>query len=167
MYLGIDLGTSGVKVIVLDDNDILVAQASAPIKVSRPQPLWSEQNPADWWHATNQAMATLREKHSEIISSVLAIGLSGQMHGATLLDSNNNIIRPAILWNDGRSEAQCKTIESLEPNTREINGNIAMPGFTAPKLVWLKENEPENFDQIAKVLLPIIPTATPSAKIPT
>lgn len=154
MYLGIDLGTSGVKVILLDDNDKIIEQASASLTVSRPAPLWSEQDPSDWWQATNDAIATLKAKNSEALSSVVAVGLSGQMHGATLLDNNNNIIRPAILWNDGRCEQQCKTIEAREPNTRAITGNIAMPGFTAPKLVWLKENEPENFSKVAKVLLP-------------
>ena len=154
MYLGIDLGTSGVKVILLDDNDKIIEQASASLTVSRPAPLWSEQDPSDWWQATNDAIATLKVKNSEALSSVVAVGLSGQMHGATLLDNNNNIIRPAILWNDGRCEQQCKTIEAREPNTRAITGNIAMPGFTAPKLVWLKENEPENFNKVAKVLLP-------------
>ncbi|XPF94440.1 xylulokinase [Colwellia sp. RE-S-Sl-9] len=154
MYLGIDLGTSGVKVILLDDNDKIIEQASASLTVSRPAPLWSEQDPSDWWQATNDAIATLKAKNSEALSSVVAVGLSGQMHGATLLDNNNNIIRPAMLWNDGRCEQQCKTIEAREPNTRAITGNIAMPGFTAPKLVWLKENEPENFNKVAKVLLP-------------
>ena len=154
MYLGIDLGTSGVKVIILDDNDTIVEQASASLEVSRPAPLWSEQDPAAWWQATNDAVAQLKAKNSAALKAVQSIGLSGQMHGATLLDSNNQIIRPAILWNDGRSESQCNTIEQREKNTRAITGNIAMPGFTAPKLVWVKEHEPQNFDQVAKVLLP-------------
>lgn len=154
MYLGIDLGTSGVKIIILDDNDILVAQASSPLVVSRPAPLWSEQNPSDWWQATNAAMTELLQNNAASVKKVKAIGLSGQMHGATLLDNENKIIRPAILWNDGRSEAQCKEIELREPNSRSITGNIAMPGFTAPKLVWLKKYEPDNFSKIAKVLLP-------------
>ena len=154
MYLGIDLGTSCVKIIILDDDEQLIAQASSSLEVSRPQPLWSEQNPADWWQATNLAMQELLDQNPAAIQSIKAIGLSGQMHGATLLDVDNNIIRPAILWNDGRSEAQCKRIETSEPNSRAITGNIAMPGFTAPKLVWLEENEPDNFAKVAKVLLP-------------
>ncbi|MEP0174863.1 MAG: xylulokinase [Paraglaciecola sp.] len=154
MYLGIDLGTSSVKVIVLDDNDTLVAQASSPLQVSRPKPLWSEQDPHAWWQATNLAMEELKTSHSELLKTVVSIGLSGQMHGATLLDGDNQIIRPAILWNDGRCEAQCKSIEANEPTSRAITGNIAMPGFTAPKLLWVKENEPSNFEKIAKVLLP-------------
>ena len=132
----------------------LIAQASSSLEVSRPQPLWSEQNLADWWQATNLAMQELLDQNPAAIQSIKAIGLSGQMHGATLLDVDNNVIRPAILWNDGRSEAQCKRIETSEPNSRAITGNIAMPGFTAPKLVWLEENEPDNFAKVAKVLLP-------------
>lgn len=154
MYLGIDLGTSGVKVIILDDNDTLIAQASASIEVSIPQPLWSEQDPQHWWQATNDAIAELKEKNPEQLRAVKAVGLSGQMHGATLLDANNDIIRPAILWNDGRSQQQCVEIEKREPNSRKITGNIAMPGFTAPKLLWVAENEPELFARVSKVLLP-------------
>lgn len=154
MYLGIDLGTSAVKVIILNEHDQLVAQTSSPLDVNRPKPLWSEQDPEHWWQATELAIAALRQSNNTELQAVKAIGLSGQMHGATLLDANNQVIRPAILWNDGRSEAQCKTIEANEPNSRAITGNIAMPGFTAPKLVWVKEHEPGNFAKVAKVLLP-------------
>lgn len=154
MYLGIDLGTSGVKVIILDCHDTLLAQASCSLTVSRPYPLWSEQNPHDWWQATCDAVQQIKLEHPALLAAVKAVGLSGQMHGATLLDTDNKVIRPAILWNDGRSEAQCKTLEAAQPNSRKITGNIAMPGFTAPKLLWVKENEPENFSKIAKILLP-------------
>lgn len=154
MYLGIDLGTSAVKVIILNEHDQVVAQTSSPLDVNRPKPLWSEQDPEHWWQATELAIAALRQSNNTELQAVKAIGLSGQMHGATLLDAKNQVIRPAILWNDGRSEAQCKTIEANEPNSRTITGNIAMPGFTAPKLVWVKEHEPSNFAKVAKVLLP-------------
>lgn len=154
MYLGIDLGTSGVKIIILDENDTLVAQAYSPLTVSHPKTLWSEQNPIDWWHATSACMASLNIQHSDALSLVAAVGLSGQMHGATLLDEQNNVIRPAMLWNDGRSEKQCAVMESLEPSIFDITGNVVMPGFTAPKVLWLKEYEPDNFNKIAKVLLP-------------
>lgn len=154
MYLGIDLGTSGVKVVILNEDNELMAQASSSIEVSRPQPLWSEQNPDHWWSATNLAISDLKQNHRQLMPEVKAIGLSGQMHGATLLDKNNQVIRPAILWNDGRSAKQCQEIEDREPNSRQITGNIAMPGFTAPKLVWLQQHEPDNFAQVAKVLLP-------------
>ncbi|MBR9728986.1 xylulokinase [Shewanella intestini] len=154
MFLGIDLGTSGVKVIILDNQDTLLAQASSALSVSRPFPLWSEQNPQDWWQATCDAIDDIKSQHPELLAQVQGIGLSGQMHGATLLDSQNKVIRPAILWNDGRSAPQCKTLEQNEPNSRNITGNIAMPGFTAPKLLWVKEHEPDNFNRVAKVLLP-------------
>ncbi|WP_445775999.1 xylulokinase [Shewanella sp.] len=154
MYLGIDLGTSCVKVIILDGNDQLLAQASSALTVSRPHPQWSEQDPNDWWQATCLAMAELKSAAPDLLRHIKSIGLSGQMHGATLLDNNKQVIRPAILWNDGRSEQQCKTLEANEPYARNITGNIAMPGFTAPKLLWVKEHEPEHFNRIAKVLLP-------------
>ena len=151
MYLGIDLGTSGVKIILLNDNEQLVAQASSPLSVSRPTDLWSEQNPSDWWQATNLAMAQLKQSHSSELSAVKAIGLSGQMHGATLIDKHDQVIRPAILWNDGRSFKECLEIEQKVKNSRDITGNIAMPGFTAPKLSWVNKVENSLFNKINKV----------------
>src|SRR5689334_4788897 len=151
MYLGIDIGTSSVKAVLVDDKDTVVEQASAPLNVSRPQAGWSEQNPADWWSATNTAVKSLP---APLRKAVKAVGLSGQMHGATLLDAADKPLRPAILWNDGRSEKQCATLEKAEPRSREITGNIAMPGFTAPKLVWVRENEPAVFKETRCVLLP-------------
>ena len=154
MYLGIDLGTSGVKIVILDNDENITAQASASITVSRPQALWSEQEPSDWWTATNQAMAELKANYPAIVADVKSISIAGQMHGATLLDSDNKVIRPCILWNDGRSEVECKEIEKQLPECRKITGNITMSGFTAPKLVWIKKHEPELFKRVAKVLLP-------------
>jgi xylulokinase len=151
MFLGIDIGTSSVKAVLLDDKDAVVEQASAPLNVSRPHAGWSEQNPADWWGATNAAVASLPAAHRR---AVKAVGLSGQMHGATLLDGTDKPLRPAILWNDGRSEQQCLTLEKTEPRSRDITGNIAMPGFTAPKLVWVREKEPDIFKSTRCVLLP-------------
>lgn len=151
MYLGLDIGTSGVKAILLTDEGKVVAQATASLPISRPQPFWSEQNPADWWTATNSAVGRLP---AELRTKVTAIGLAGQMHGATLLDENNQPLRPAILWNDGRSEVACETLEDRVRNSREITGNIAMPGFTAPKLIWTAEFEPDVFERTKKVLLP-------------
>ncbi|WP_345827572.1 xylulokinase [Pantoea sp. BRR-3P] len=152
MVIGIDLGTSGVKVVLLDAVGKVIAVASAPLEISRPQPLWSEQDPESWWQATDKAMQTLGQQHD--LSGVKAIGLSGQMHGATLLDSDNQVLRPAILWNDGRSGEQCRELEQRVPDTRHITGNLMMPGFTAPKLLWVKQHEPQLFAQVAKVLLP-------------
>jgi len=151
MYLGIDIGTSSVKVVALDDRDVMVEQASAPLTVSRPYNGWSEQNPADWWRATQDAVSGISAR---VRRSVQAIGLSGQMHGATLLDATDRPLRPAILWNDGRSAPQCATLEKQQPASRKITGNIAMPGFTAPKLLWVREHEPAIFEATRTVLLP-------------
>ncbi len=151
MYLGIDIGTSGVKAVIVDDAQTVVDQASAPLSVSRPQPLWSEQDPASWWTATD---AAVRKLDTRARRAVRAIGLSGQMHGATCLDEDNQIIRPAILWNDGRAGDVCQQMMGDMPSLTSITGNLAMPGFTAPKLQWMRENEPENFGRVAKVLLP-------------
>ena len=151
MYLGLDIGTSAVKAVVLDGCGATVAQASAPLLVSRPHPLWSEQNPLDWWSATNKAVTEL---DASVRSRIRAVGLSGQMHGAVLLDRAGQALRPAILWNDGRSAAQCVSLEADVADLPSISGNRAMPGFTAPKLRWVQENEPQLFEKISKVLLP-------------
>ncbi len=154
MFLGIDLGTSGVKVVLLDAEDRVVAQEGAPLEVSRPRPLWSEQDPEEWWQATRGALDRLAEHAPRGLAAVEAIGLSGQMHGATLLDASDRPLRPAMLWNDGRSEAECKELEERAPDSRIVTGNLAMPGFTAPKLLWVRHHEPEVFARVARVLLP-------------
>lgn len=152
MYLGIDLGTSGVKAILLSEEGKVIASHGEPLQVNRPHPLWSEQDPTSWWCATDAAVLALGQKHS--LSNVRAVGLTGQMHGATLLDKQQNILRPAILWNDGRSAQECRELEASVPNSRQITGNLMMPGFTAPKLKWVAKHEPDVFAQIDKVLLP-------------
>ena len=154
MYLGIDIGTSGVKAVLVNDRQEIVAAGDAALEVSRPQPLWSEQNPDDWWQATCSAVEAIRTRNSAEMSAVAGIGLSGQMHGATLLDAQDRVLRPAILWNDGRCAAECAELERREPASRSITGNLAMPGFTAPKLVWLERNEPAVFALVARILLP-------------
>lgn len=154
MFLGIDLGTSGVKVVLLDDADSVVDQCTEPLDVQRPRPLWSEQDPDDWWRATDTAVRKLKARSARLLSDVQAVGLSGQMHGATLFDASDRALRPAILWNDGRSAEECRQLESREPQSRRITGNLAMPGFTAPKLLWVAKHEPEVFSRIAQVLLP-------------
>lgn len=151
MYLGIDIGTSGVKAVIADEAQRIASEASAPLTVSRPHPLWSEQDPESWWQATAQAVKALP---ATLRSGVKAIGLSGQMHGATCLDGNNKVLRPAILWNDGRSFAQCEQMMADMPSLTQLTGNLAMPGFTAPKLQWLRSYESETFAKIRKVLLP-------------
>jgi xylulokinase len=154
MYLGIDLGTSGLKLLLLDAAHHVHASVDASLTLQRPHPTWSEQHPADWWQALDSAVAQLRALAPDAWRQVRAIGLSGQMHGAVVLNHQSEVLRPAILWNDGRSEAQCAELERLVPNARQITGNLAMPGFTAPKLLWLREHEPAVFAQISKVLLP-------------
>ena len=151
MFLGIDIGTSGVKVVVTNDDGDVIEQATAPLPVSRPHLLWSEQEPADWWRATNEAVLGITPERR---AKVEAVGLSGQMHGATLLGTDDRVLRPAILWNDGRSASQCEELLRREPRAHEITGNLIFPGFTAPKLLWVQEHEPEVFAATAKVLLP-------------
>ena len=152
VYLGIDLGTSGVKAIVVDAAQTVRAAFTAPLTVARPRRLWSEQDPAAWWRATDTAVrAVLRDVESRAVE---AVGLSGQMHGATLLAADDTVLRPAILWNDGRSESACVQLLERQPRLPAITGNLAMPGFTAPKLVWVAEHEPGVFARIARVLLP-------------
>lgn len=154
MYLGLDIGTSGVKAVLVGADDRLVAQTDAPLTVSRPEPLWSEQDPADWWAACCAAVAKLRDRAGDGWSRVESIGLSGQMHGAVILGADDRPLRPAILWNDGRSASACVELERRWPALAAVTGNRAMPGFTAPKLVWLAEHEPSNFAACRRVLLP-------------
>lgn len=152
MYIGIDLGTSGVKAILLNEQGDVVASHTEKLTVSRPHPLWSEQDPEQWWSATDRAVKALGQQHS--LREVKALGIAGQMHGATLLDEQQKVLRPAILWNDGRCGEECVMLENQVPQSRAITGNLMMPGFTAPKLLWVQRHEPEIFKQIDKVLLP-------------
>jgi xylulokinase len=152
MYIGIDLGTSGVKAILLNEQGDVVASQTEKLTVSRPHPLWSEQDPEQWWLATDRAVKALAQQHS--LSEVKALGIAGQMHGATLLDNQQKVLRPAILWNDGRCAQECEILENQVPESRGITGNLMMPGFTAPKLLWVQRHEPEIFRQVDKVLLP-------------
>ena len=154
MYLGIDLGTSGIKVVLVDDRENVRATHTESLTVSRPHPGWSEQTPEDWWDATLRALDVLAASHSAGMAAVRGIGLSGQMHGAVLLDEAGAVLRPAILWNDTRCEAECKELEEVLPELRQITGNPAMPGFTAPKLLWVRKHEPQIFALTKTVLLP-------------
>ncbi len=153
MYLGIDLGTSGVKALIIGDDQSIVASATADLAVARPETGWSEQNPADWITATRAAIVKLRVKKPAELAEVKGIGLSGQMHGATLLDNFDRVLRPCILWNDTRAHAEAAALDA-DPQFRALSGNIVFPGFTAPKLVWVKNHEPDVFANTAKVLLP-------------
>jgi xylulokinase len=151
LFLGIDIGTSSVKALLVDERATPVAQASMPLSLARPQPLWAEQDPDHWWRAT---VAAVRALPAASRAAVRAVGLCGQMHGATLLDGDDNVLRPAMLWNDGRAAAECVELERREPRSRSITGNIMMPGFTAPKLLWVARHEPQVFARTARVLLP-------------
>jgi xylulokinase len=153
MYLGLDLGTSGVKALLIDGEQNIVASATAALDVSRPHSGWSEQDPADWIRATEEAVAALRASHGEALAAVRGIGLSGQMHGATLVDRSDKPLRPSILWNDTRSHEEAAALDA-DPRFRRITGNIVFPGFTAPKLVWVARHEPDVFARVARVLLP-------------
>ena len=153
MYLGIDLGTSGVKALLVDGDQRIIATNAAPLEASRPRPGWSEQDPSGWIAATEPALDALSVRHPKELAAVRGIGLSGQMHGATLLDAADKVLRPCILWNDTRSDKEAAELDA-DPNFRRLTGNIVFPGFTAPKLVWIARHQPELFARIAKVLLP-------------
>lgn len=155
MYLGLDLGTSGVKALLIDAAQKVVASGQASLDVSRPRNGWSEQDPADWIEACEAAVAELKASHPKELAAVEGIGLSGQMHGATLLDAGDKVLRPCILWNDTRSHAEAAELDA-DPRFRKITGNIVFPGFTAPKLLWVKNNEAALFGRTARVLLPRI-----------
>ncbi|MFL5281570.1 MAG: xylulokinase [Rhodopila sp.] len=154
MFLGLDFGTSAVKALLVDGEQAVIGSASVPLTVQRPAPGHSEQDPQAWWQAMLDAVDALGCDHPAALAAVEGIGLSGQMHGAVLLDKAGAVLRPAILWNDVRSEAECAELEAAFPALRRVTGNIAMPGFTAPKLLWVRRHEPAVFARVQTVLLP-------------
>ena len=154
MYVGLDFGTSEIKALLMDEHGRIVLSHGMPLTIQRPYPQWSEQSVAEWWQVTNDLIAYLRAQVGARWQTVRAIGLSGQMHGAVLLDAADKLLRPVILWNDTRSAQECAELEAAAPNLHAVTGNLAMPGFTAPKLLWVKKHEPEIFAQTATVLLP-------------
>jgi xylulokinase len=153
-YLGLDLGTSELKGLLMASDGNVIETAGASIKSAYTHPGWSEQNPQDWWQACVQVCQALRDKAPQEFSRMRSVGLSGHMHGATLLDSEGQVLRPCIMWNDTRSQVECVELSTILPTLEEITGNLAMPGFTAPKVLWVKNHEPAVFAKIAKVLLP-------------
>ncbi len=153
-FLGIDSGTSAVKTILVDSSQSIVAESSVSLETSRPHPLWSEQSPHLWWDAVLTTLAEISQKTPLEYRDVRAIGLSGQMHGAVFIDRNNFPLRPAILWNDGRSHAQASDFQNEYPELAEKLGVLPMPGFTAPKLAWVRKNEPQIFEKTDCILLP-------------
>jgi xylulokinase len=153
-FLGIDIGTSSIKAVLVDERQNILADASTKIEVQRPRPLWSEQDPEIWWQATLAAVEAVRKRAPDAWRGLRAIGLSGQQHGATLLGERGQVLRPCILWNDGRSKAECEELTARVPDFHKRSGNLAMPGFTAPKLLWVARHEPEIFAATKMILLP-------------
>jgi xylulokinase len=151
MYLGLDIGTSSVKAVLIDAAQRIVASQTEPLEVSRPQPGWSEQDPESWWQASTVVLDRLAAADAKALRATRGVGLSGQMHGATLLDGADQVLRPCILWNDGRAAREA---EELSAASVRVTGNLAMPGFTAPKLRWVQRHEPATFARIRTVLLP-------------
>ena len=155
-FLGIDVSTTSSKALLIDTRGTVIATASSPHTLQTPRPLWSEQNPSEWWEATSASIRAALDKGGVSGEAVAAIGLTGQMHGLVLLDEAGNVLRPAILWNDQRTQSQCDEIHARVGKARfiQITGNVALTGFTAPKILWVKENEPEVFARASHVLLP-------------
>ena len=153
-YIGIDLGTSAMKLLLVDQSGEIKNSATKEYPLLFPQPGWSEQEPKEWWGALLAGVTELMSGFDA--SRVCGIGVGGQMHGLVALDENDNVIRPAILWNDGRTAEETEWLNTAigKEKISEYTGNIAFAGFTAPKLLWLQKNEPENFAKIAKIMLP-------------
>lgn len=157
IFLGIDVGTSGAKTLAIDATGKILAEATETYPAYHPKPLWSEQDPEDWWRATVATVRSVIQKARLKPRDVRSIGLSGQMHGSVFLDKQNRVVRRAILWNDQRTVAECHEIERRAGGRRQLIkmvANPALPGFTAPKILWLRNHEPRNFDRTVKVLLP-------------
>ncbi|WP_425100921.1 xylulokinase [Tropicibacter sp. S64] len=153
MYLGLDLGTSGLRVLLVDASGTPVVSEAESYEAKHPKAGWSEQDPAEWTKALDLAMARIKASHGAQLAQVKGIGVSGHMHGATLLDAGGTVLRPCILWNDTRSFEEAALLDDT-PGVRDLSGNIVFPGFTAPKLLWVQKHEPEIFAKVAKVLLP-------------
>ena len=157
IYLGIDVGTSGTKTLAVRENGRILASATVEYPLSSPKPGWSEQNPEHWWKATVKSVQAVLTQGKIKADDVKGIGLSGQMHGSVFLDHNHKVIRPALLWNDQRTAVECDEIERLAGGRRRLINMVANPaltGFTAPKILWLRNNEPQNYDRTKQVLLP-------------
>lgn len=156
-YLGIDIGTSGTKTLLIDQSGKVLAEANAEYPMHQPKPGWTEQSPEDWWNAVVKTVREVIAKGNLAPGDVKAIGLSGQMHGSVFLDKNDNVIRPALLWNDQRTAAECDEITTKAGGRKSLIKMVANPaltGFQAPKILWLRNHEPKHFAKLAKVLLP-------------
>jgi xylulokinase len=153
MYLGLDLGTSGLRGLLVTEGGEPVGDSAAEYSISSPREGWSEQDPADWLKACRTVVSQLRSTYPKEFTAIRGIGVAGQMHGATVLDRSGKIVRPCILWNDGRADKEAAELDAM-PDFRSQSGNIVFPGFTAPKLLWMARHEPETFARVDKVLLP-------------
>src|ERR671912_1483743 len=155
-FLGIDTSTTGSKALVIDEGGDVIAVASSPHTLQTPKPLWSEQDPREWWEAVSASIRSVLEKAGVSAESIEAVGLTGQMHGLVLLDEMGNVLRPAILWNDQRTQSQCDEIHHIIGKEKfiQITGNVALTGFTAPKILWVKENQVDVYAKAKHVLLP-------------
>ena len=153
VLIGLDVGTGGARAVAVDESGEIVAEASSEYPLHSPRPGWTEQDPEDWWEGAKEAIGKVATQTGEQIAG---IGLTGQMHGSVFLDSSDEVVRPALLWNDQRTHRQCREITSAVGEERliSISGNPALTGFQAPKIVWLREEEPDNFGRISRVLLP-------------
>ncbi len=157
IYLGIDIGTSGTKTLAISEEGEILASANATYPLSNPHPGWSEQNPEDWWQATIITVKKVLKAGKIKPADVKGIGLSGQMHGSVFLDRDGQVIRPALLWNDQRTVLECTEIEAAAGGRKKLIQMVANPaltGFTAPKILWVRKHEPENFDRCVQILLP-------------
>ena len=152
-YLGFDLGTSGLRALLIDEDGAFVASAETKYQTDHPHAGWSEQNPDHWTDTANGLMDALRDEYPKEVAAIKGIGVSGHMHGATLVAKDGKVLRPCILWNDTRSHAEAAKLDAMD-GVRDISGNIVFPGFTAPKLLWVEKHESKIFEQIDKVLLP-------------
>jgi xylulokinase len=154
--LGLDVGTTSTRTIIIDENGNLIASSTSDYELITPKPGWAEQIPDDWWTASIKTIRDVIKKSNIPPEDIVCIGLSGQMHGSVFLDSDGNVIRPAILWCDQRTFEQCETIYKIfgYDGFVKLSYNRALPGFTAPKILWLRENEPENYKKVSKILLP-------------
>ena len=155
-FIGIDSSTTATKTLLMDESGSVIEVASSEYTYETPHPLWSEQDPALWWDATVKSIRGVLEKSGVDGNAIKGLGLTGQMHGLVLLDKYGKVLRPSILWNDQRTGAQCDQIHELVGKQRfiEVTGNLALTGFTAPKILWVRENEPKVYSKAKQILLP-------------
>jgi xylulokinase len=156
LLLGVDIGTSGSKAVLIDESGAVLASATGDYPMHTPRPLWAEQDPRDWWAATASSIRKALQDGGARGEDVACVGLTGQMHGLVLLDEAGEVLRPCIMWNDQRTGPQCDEItrELGLPRLLDLIANPVLPGFTAPKIVWVREHEPEVYSRAAHVLLP-------------